>query len=476
MSIHKKMFIFIPLLVLLMSFLSYFLFQSSKSVQESYSLIMDRILLYKQVSRESREVMRYLNRYVIQLDADSYPELKRHTDDLKNLRNQIGSLEKNEWNALAVQNYLNMMDTFLEQTWDLLTSMEQDSKTKAVAYLQAEQTSRYIGEDGQSLVDLELEHYRPIYENIILTTKEINKLGIYLVFTVALFSIVIALWLSSSISGPIRRLVLTAKQISKGKLDTKAPELNTGDEIGILCQTFNHMLDNIQDLMDKNVKSMEKDRLVKELELKTLQSQINPHFLFNTLNAIAKLAYIEGAEKTSDLTVSVSRLLRYNLQKLDHPVTLREEVENALEYLVIQKARFRDRIRYITEIDESVIDQTVPCLTLQPILENALVHGIESMEEGAILRLSIQRKKDGIEIEISDNGAGMEEDTRSQLLNSVADGTERSPGGKSGSTGLGTANVFKRLHLFFDGEAGIDIISGIGQGTTVRFSLPIRTP
>lgn len=474
MSIHKKMFIFIPMLVLLMSFVSYFLFNSSRNVQESYSLMMNRVLLYKQVSRESKEVMRYLNRYVIQLDAESYSDLDRHTKLLRELRDEIGRLERNETNALQVENYLNMMDTFLDQSWELLTNMDQDSRMKAGAYIQAEQTAGFIGEDGQALVDLELEHYRPVYEDMMQANKRINELGVYLVFTVALLSFVIALWLSTSISIPIRRLVLTAKQISKGRLDTKAPELRTGDEIGILAQTFNQMLDNMQDLMAKNVQSVEKERLVKELELKMLQSQINPHFLFNTLNAIAKLAYIEGAEKTSDLTVSVSRLLRYNLQKLDHPVTLRDEVEHAMEYVAIQKARFRERIRFVTDIDGDALEQTVPCLTLQPILENAVIHGIEDMEEGAELKLGIHMEDAHITVEITDNGAGMDERNRLHLLDSVAEDAPAPHRGKRETTGIGTANVFKRLHLFYDGMERIEVESGLGEGTTVRFILPIR--
>ncbi|UJF34902.1 sensor histidine kinase [Paenibacillus hexagrammi] len=473
MSIHRKLFIFIPLLVLLMSFVSYFLFESSKSAQESYFLLMDRILLYKQVSRECSDVMKYLYRYDIQMDADTFPELQRHVNELTGLREQLAGMDRNDLNALPIKNYINMLDTFMEQITTMIDgSQTQDSNTKAGTYLQAEKVSRFIGEEGQGLVDLELEHYRPLYEHIMQTTSEMNKLGVYLVFTVALLSIVGALWLSSSISIPIRRLVLTAKQISKGKLDTKAPELHTGDEIEILGKSFNHMLDNIQDLMAKNMKSLENERLVKELELKTLQSQINPHFLFNTLNAIAKLAYIEGAERTSELTVSVSRLLRYNLQKLDHPVTLRDEVGHAMEYMTIQKARFRDRIHFVAEIDETALDQIVPCLTLQPILENAIVHGIEDMEEGAELTLSIVKEQQHVRVDIKDNGKGMDEEIRAMLLQSILEESRWPLHVKKQSTGLGTANVFKRLQLFFDGRQSIDIISSKGAGTIVRFRLP----
>ncbi|MFC5449873.1 sensor histidine kinase [Paenibacillus aestuarii] len=474
MSIHRKLFFFIPLLVLLMSFVSYFLFESSKSAQEGYSLLMDRIMLYKQVSRESNEVMRFLYRFDIQMDADSYPDLTTHVHELKALREQLAAMDRSDLNALQIENYTSMLDTFLEQTSAMIGgSQTQDSNKKAGDYIQAEKVSRFIGEGGQALVDLELEHYRPIYENIMRTTSEMNKLGVYLVFTVALLSIIFSLWLSTSISIPLRKLVLTAKQISKGKLDMKAPEIHTGDEIEILGKSFNHMLDNIQDLMGKHMQSLENDRLVKELELKTLQSQINPHFLFNTLNAIAKLAYIEGAHRTSELTVSVSRLLRYNLQKLDHPVTLRDEVGHAMEYITIQKARFRDRIHFETDIDDAALDQMIPCLTLQPILENAIVHGIEEVEEGAVLELRIIKDEEQVIIEIMDNGIGMDEEVRTLLIQSVSEETKWPLHVKKQSTGLGTTNVFKRLQLFFDGKQTIEIVSGKGEGTLVRFRLPL---
>jgi sensor histidine kinase YesM len=233
------------------------------------------------------------------------------------------------------------------------------------------------------------------------------------------------------------------------------------------------MIDNIQELMKENIKSVEKDRLVKELELKMLQSQINPHFLFNTLNSIAKLAYLEGAARTSDLTVSVSRLLRYNLQKLDQAVPLREEVEHVNEYINIQRARFRDRIAFEMDIDEQALGGMIPCLTLQPIFENAFVHGLEQMEEGAVLSLSIRYRSGLVEIEISDNGVGMNRETVARLMGSIQ---QEAPyfSGKGQSTGLGTHNVFKRLHLFFDGQQLIEIDSSEGQGTAVLFKVPFR--
>jgi sensor histidine kinase YesM len=473
-SIRKKLLICIPILVLLMSSVSFFLFESGKNVQESYHLMINRILLYKEVSYEVGETMRSMNRFIMQVDADSFPEVNKHLSAVQKLRRDLDGLETIGGSDLTLVNYRNIVDTFLEQADTMIAEIDyQDSNTMAGAYIEAEQTERFIREEAQALVDIELDQYKPIYQEIMSTTDKLNKLGILLVVTVATLSIILAVWLSSSITGPIRRLVATAKQISKGRMDTKAPESINNDEISILCRAFNGMIDNIQSLMADNIKSLEKDRLVKELELKMLQSQINPHFLFNTLNSIAKLAYIEGATRTSELTVSVSRLLRYNLQKLNQAVPLREEVEHVTEYINIQKARFRDRIAFVMDIDERALESMIPCLTLQPILENAFVHGIEQMEEGAVLSLTIRYSDGSVDIDIRDNGAGMNRETVTQILESYREDSPRF-GGRGQSTGLGTHNVFKRLHLFFEGEQRIEIESTEGNGTAVLFKLPYR--
>lgn len=241
-------------------------------------------------------------------------------------------------------------------------------------------------------------------------------------------------------------------------------------EIRMLSEAFGRMQDDLLQLIEKDKANLEKDRLVKELELKALQNQMNPHFLFNSLNVLAKLALLEGAERTSDLTVSMSNLLRYNLRKLDQPVPLRDEVEQAKEYFTIQQARFRDRIQFVTHIDEAALDVLVPVLTLQPILENVFVHGIEGMEIGAVVTLSIERVPSEVRISIADNGSGMTEETRSALLRMDAEPADSRSGGQS--TGLGTYNVFRRLELYYGRTDLVDIQSEPGGGTTVLIRIP----
>ncbi|MDU5145647.1 MAG: histidine kinase [Paenibacillus dendritiformis] len=475
MNIRTKLFVFIPLLVILVSAVTYFISFSSRMMQESYNLMMDRILLYKQIAQQTEEHLRTLSRYLIDQQEATYRELAAQQEELLALKRNLAGQAETDNNEISVRNYDHMLDSFLEKAEEVLGATDvRGLRSFAVLYEDTEKIAGFIRDQGQSLVDLELSSYQPYYRQLLQNTRQMNKIGLALFGVSLLLSIVFVIWLSRSITRPIHMLVRTAKQIAKGNLQIAPPVFRQDDEFRILSEAFRHMLANIRKLIAKDMEHLERERLVKELELRALQSQINPHFLFNTLNALSKLALIEGADRTSDLTVSVSNLLRYNLRKLDSPVTLREEVDHTAEYFTIQQARFRDRIRCEMSIDERALAQYIPCLSLQPIVENAFIHGVEGMEEGAAVRLSIIRSDTEVTVIIADNGAGMDEATRASLLGEGGpQAGARSRDEAQRSTGLGLQNVFKRLQLFYGREDIVELESEIGRGTTVRLRLPI---
>jgi nitrogen fixation/metabolism regulation signal transduction histidine kinase len=330
LSIRTKLFIFIPILVILVNLVSFFVFESGKKVQQSYNIMIDRMFLYKQVSIETQENLRFLSSYMVDPDADSYHSFLRHKENLQAMQTSLLQQNRGLDNELALRNYSHMIMTFLELEDGVIHNLNNgDFASYTEQYKEAEKIASFIREESQNLVDAELNSYQPIVKKIVMNTEAMNHLGRMLFIITTAFSIVFAVWLSRSIAIPIQRLVYTAKQIGKGNLDVTVPSFQVKDELGVLGDMFREMVENLRTLMVRNVEIVEKERLVKELELKALQSQINPHFLFNTLNVISKLAYIEGAERTSDLTVSTSNLLRYNLRKLDEPVTLRDEVQHA---------------------------------------------------------------------------------------------------------------------------------------------------
>jgi nitrogen fixation/metabolism regulation signal transduction histidine kinase len=472
MSIRTKLFIFLLSIVMLMNLVTFFIYQSSRTIQNSYNLMMDRIFLYKQIANLTEDNLRHLSNYLVNQNQAAYTDFFNRKQELRELKDRLDSQHRNEQREVAEQNYSHLVQSFFEVEDAIIGILyNTESRSYAKQYEEMENIAGYIQEEGQRLLDQELSFYQPLYKQTLLYTGRMNGLGQWLLIVDLLLCIVFAFWLASSITSPIAKLVDAALQISRGNLDVSPPMTQQNDEIGILTRSFRHMLSSLKELIAKNLEMMEKDRLVKDLEIKALQSQINPHFLFNTLNVLSKLALIEGAMKTSDLTVSMSNLLRYNLRKLDTPVTLRDEVDYVKEYFTIQQARFRDRVLFEIDVDEELLDLPIPCLTLQPILENAFIHGIEGMEDGAHLRLEIFRDQDATVISISDNGVGMSEETRNSLLHFSSGFASDSPSGQS--TGFGSRNVYRRLQLFYGQDDLLNIVSTREEGTTVTIRIPL---
>lgn len=474
MNMRKMLLIVIPTLFILNNAVSFFIFQSGRTVQQSYNTMLDRVLLYKEIDEQTKDNLRAINVYLMDRSEGSLAAYKDQVDELKSLQMRLSAQTTIPTTDLTVRSYRNMLNTFTLQEANIVdASSSQSPLAYAAFYEEAEQTAAYIQVEGHHLIDLELSYYQPLYRRILTQTDVMNQWGVAVFILNTVITVMFAYWISLRITRPIKQLVRSARQISNGNLDVAPPEMSTRNEFSILSEAFVHMQDNLKELIVKEKESLEKDRLVKELELEVLQNQINPHFLFNSLNVLAKLALIEGAEQTSDLTVSMSNLLRYNLRKLDQPVTLRDEVEHAQEYFIIQQARFRERIRFVTEIEEAGLDVLVPTLTLQPILENVFVHGIEGMEEGAVIKLTISCKPEETWVAISDNGVGMSEEVRESLLHFDSERPSAQEGHRKGhSTGLGTHNVFKRLELFYGKKDMINIHSEPGQGTTVLIRIP----
>ncbi|MFW9332628.1 histidine kinase [Paenibacillus polymyxa] len=467
MTIRTKLLLFIPLLVVFANIIAYFVFQSGKVVQQSYDEMLGRILLIEQTSESAEGNLNLLYTYL--LNPRDETGVQGPTEyQLKQLKGRIQEVSDSTDPSFAEEDYMNLLATFLEQKHAaVLDAKAQDPQSAFEHYIEAEKTVGYIHEEGQRLIDAELAYYRPLIENIRNKNEQMNGLGVALFGMNALMGVLLAIWVSRSITGPVGRLVGLAKRIATGDLNIE-PQPRRDDELGVLADAILQMSADLSILIEKDKQSLEMRRLVKELELLALQNQINPHFLFNTLNVLSKLAILEGAEKTSDLIVSLSNLLRYSLQKLDKPVTLQEELDHISEYVTIQQARFRDRIRFDLHFDASVLQQQIPALTIQPFIENAFLHGVADMENGAIITLTLSRAGEDVQIEISDNGKGMTEETRLSVLR-LEGGAE-----SSSSTGLGMQNVFRRLQLFYEKEGMVEIRSHIGLGTTITIRIPVK--
>lgn len=214
----------------------------------------------------------------------------------------------------------------------------------------------------------------------------------------------------------------------------------------------------------------EKEMLLKQANLQALQSQINPHFLYNTLECIRGMALLEGRETIADIAWSLSRFFRYSISGKSNVVTLRDELENCETYARIQNYRFQNRFVLEIEKEPNVDDTMLPKLTLQPMVENAILHGLQNSLDGGVIRIRIERINHDIRIVISDNGCGMPPEKLEELIYKIHHGETRKGEGKH--NGIAMYNVDRRMKLYFGPEYGVNVFSCEGKGTDVELRIP----
>ncbi|MFD2670768.1 sensor histidine kinase [Marinicrinis sediminis] len=451
-----------------------FLSYHNEHTIEKYHDILNRYLFLKETASLSNQSLTTLNEFILNENHQRALDHAWFKEELRMKQKRLYQISNSD-NYTMIRHYEGMIESQLEEM-DLVIRSISSNQDDAVMthFVEASNISKYVSEMTLSLVNQDLETYETFYREMMSQSKQLKQLGFWILVVASIMLLLFSYSFSMSITRPINKLTYAAKRMAKGHL-MEPVRVRTNDEFSFLAHTFNQMRISIRHSIQELEKTAKVERelqehklLLRESEIKSLQSQINPHFLFNTLNTLSKKAYLEGAEETSELISSVSTLLRYNLRQLDRPVTIRKEIEGLQEYLLIQKARFMDRIHYELDIDPACLDITVPALTIQPFVENAFVHAIEPLEEGGSLYIRVRDAGETALIEIEDTGIGMSEEQIDQIVS----GEQVPIRQASTSTGIGTANVIKRLRLHYQQEDIIAIHSEQGKGTIVQLRLP----
>lgn len=268
--------------------------------------------------------------------------------------------------------------------------------------------------------------------------------------------------LIQKITKPVSRLHQAIQSFGVGELDVRVDETGIG-EISSLEQGFNQMAGEIQELMERSISQEQEKR---HMERRLLQAQISPHFLYNTLDSIIWMIQGKQYEGAGKMVSLLARFFRVALSKGKDIIPLRQEVEHATSYLSIQNIRFQDKFDFELNIDESLMEYLCPKITIQPILENAIYHGVENMFGDGEIILSIQEHGEDICIEVSDNGEGMTEEQVEKILHHDIGKTS----GKG--SGVGVYNVDSRIKLLYGENYGISIQSELDEGTIVKILLP----
>lgn len=230
-------------------------------------------------------------------------------------------------------------------------------------------------------------------------------------------------------------------------------------------------------ISEKVNEEMYSKNLKMEAELHALQNQINPHFLYNTLEVIRGRALVQNAQDIADMTEALATIFRYNINRPGDVATLQEEIDNVRNYMLIQNCRFGDRFRFETEIEDvedGILTHVLPVLTLQPLVENAIYHGINERIGGGRVRLKAYLTQRDLLIIISDNGKGMDDVTLQEIHRKLVGASEGLPVEKKTGRGTGIAltNVNQRIKFYFGKEYGLDVKSTLGIGTTITITIP----
>lgn len=325
-----------------------------------------------------------------------------------------------------------------------------------------------------SLINREIQDYI-MYE--VNTCGEINSqlqksIQNWLLFNVItlgcliIVSFVVAWYISGSVSNPVKNLRRMTKIVSTGNFDERIVDVNS-DEIAELGCSFNIMTVKIKELLEERI---EKQKKLKNAEFKVLQAQINPHFLYNTLDTIIWMAETGHNDKVILLVRELSNFFRKSISKGRDVITVREEVEHVSSYLSILKVRYRDTLDYSVEVMDSIAEFNIPKFTLQPLVENALYHGIKNIRgNGNIIVRGSRINEQEMLFEVLDNGIGMDVDKLEAVIKSL-DIEHRE---NSDSSSFGISNVHQRIQLYYGNNYGLKIKSKVKKGTEVYITIPI---
>jgi len=290
------------------------------------------------------------------------------------------------------------------------------------------------------------------------------KFRFFVLFVADLFLFLLAMinaFISDKISNPIKRLDGSVREIESGNLDVEIVPSGSY-EVEHLGKSIKNMLGRIKVLMSDLVAEHNAKR---KSEFDTLQSQINPHFLYNTLDIIVWMIENENSDKAVNIVTALAKFFRISLSKGKNIITVKDEVEHVRNYLMIQNMRFKNRFEYSIDVDEKVLSYSSLKLMLQPLVENAIYHGMEFMDGDGEIDVKVFKEDNSLYFTITDNGLGMSEDMVETLLNK-----DFVPS-KKGS-GIGVKNVNERIKLYFGSEYGLKVESEPDEGTKITIHLP----
>lgn len=456
--------------------ISIYLLISMSNYNHTYNKIVQNLTIANNYNLDFKDEMdeslyKMVVGYITVDGFDDAEELKSPYVLIKDLRKKFRNLKKittDTESKLWLDSLLRNIDTLEDRVDDLVENIHvggtYDSNIKELddnIYILTE----LIQDDIQYYIYYQTESMEKVTDTL---NTQIRTFIIICACLIAVLTIGLAMAVMQITTGmlrPIQVLAQAAGRISEGDLDARA-DVDSRDEIAVLADRFNDMAGNIQTLV---VKVREDEQKMRKADLRLLQEQINPHFLYNTLDNIVWL--IEGNEpdEAVEMVVTLSEFFRLVLSKGKEFITIRQEEQHISSYLQIQGKRYHDILDYHIYIDPEIYEYQIPKLTLQPLVENALYHGIKYKRSRGMIEITGTKEGENLYLTVADDGVGMDEDELKKLEKEISRPC------KETESGFGLANVNERIRMYFGSEYGMKIWSEKGSGTRITIEIPAIT-
>ncbi|MDX1358738.1 MAG: sensor histidine kinase [Clostridia bacterium] len=348
----------------------------------------------------------------------------------------------------------------------IYAGLKEENIQKALSSVENSYVERQNGEEISTvIVDVDHADWKMVgisyVDEIIQNRKNFNSLILIILLVGILFIVIASIFISYKISQPIKRLEYQMNKVERGDFNIDPLKAEGEDEVRQLTHSFNLMIQRIKQLMGQIIEEQEAKR---KNELKALQAQINPHFLYNTLDSIIWMNENKNHEGVSEMTAALAKLFRISISRGREIITVRDEIDHVISYLVIQKIRYKNKFEYSVDLPDEYGGCPTLKLLLQPIVENSIYHGINSIPDKGLIEIKVYVEGSTLVYLVSDNGYGIE----MEKLSAIMEGETKS----KHSTGVGIKNVNERIKLYYGDEYGISIESEPEEGTNVYIRIP----
>ena len=480
-TVRRKIIANSTLVLLIIASATFYTGLASSELARSVVILFRDNLLMEDIRTALDQTETGLTGYLSNKSSDSLKDYIRYSTQLAEQTRKLNREIRSNESLLLQRDLAGILDRYLEDTDASVTAKRgRDVTGYTVRYESSERSAELSRFLITRIEGIFIADSLKAFSGFNSRTSAVLASNAVLVVAATLMGLMVLVQFSYRLTGPLSKVADAARAVGRGEYDHELPLSETDDEIGTTAAAFSSMQESIRQafaelrsksevekrLMQERVRVLDMDRKLKAAELLALQTQINPHFLFNTLSAGMQLAQSEDAERTGDFLENLAAFIRYVLRPPSRLVLVADEIECVQRYIWLLRLRFGKRFDFEVSAEEAVLAIETPALLLQPLVENAVTHGLKDCEEGGMVRVTARLVDGEAVLSVEDSGQGMSNEEIARVLG--PEDKELHEGG------IGLRNVIRRVTLATGGRGRVEFDNSAEQGTSIRIHLPAR--